>query len=168
MIVLGIYNNLYLHWLGTSKRCSASNMYNMTKLDRGMEVNGIWNDKHSNWKSREWVTIRKFEIIDIVRSSAHASSLKLLLSNSLGRLRKNVKFKSKERIVYFILNYSMTKSSNHLITDGVQFLTMTGAKLGNTKSSHQFIKTGIKLNPLTLMSDQDRISPDNINTISTR
>ena len=60
----------------------------------------------------------------------------------------------------------MTKSSNHLITDGVQFLTMTGAKLGNTKSSHQFIKTGIKLNPLTLMSDQDRISPDTINTIS--
>ena len=168
MIVLGIYNNLYLHWLGTSERCSASNMYNMTKLDRGMEVNGIWNDKHSNWKSREQVNIRKFEIIDIVRSSAHASSLKLLLSNSLGRLRKNVKFKSKERIVYFILNYSMTKSSNHLITDGVQFLTMTGAKLGNTKSSHQFIKTGIKLNPLTLMSDQDRISPDNINTISTR
>ena len=168
MIVLGIYNNLNLHWLGTSKCCSASNMYNMTKLDRGMEVNGIWNDKHSNWKSRERVTIRKFEIIDIVRSGAHASSLKLLLSNSLGRLRKNVKFKSKERIVYFILNYSMTKSNNHLITDGVQFLTMTGAKLGNTKSSHQFIKTGIKLNPLTLMSDQDRISPDNINTISTR
>ena len=168
MIVLGIYNNLNLHWLSTGKRCSASNMYNMTKLDRGMEVNGIWNDKHSNWKSRERVTIRKFEIIDIVRFGVHASSLKLLLSNSLGRLRKNVKFKSKERIVYFILNYSMTKSSNHLITDGVQFLTMTGAKLGNTKSSHQFIKTGIKLNPLTLMSDQDRISPDNINTISTR
>ena len=122
----------------------------------------------TNTVIEKFPNIRKFEIIDIVRSSAHASSLKLLLSNSLGRLRKNVKFKSKEKIVYFILNYSMTKSSNHLITDGVQFLTMTEAKLGNTKSSHQFIKTGIKLNPLTLMSDQDRISPDNINTISTR
>ena len=35
-------------------------------------------------------------------------------------------------------------------------------------SSHPIIPCGQLLNPLTLMSDQDRISPYSINTISTR
>ena len=64
-------------------------------------------------------------------------------------------------------NAEMTKKMEELEEVDLWFLTCRNIFLCITWSVEDFVLCAL-LNPLTPMSDQDRISPYNINTISTR